>query len=440
MVGKSIFIFEFVSGGGFNKQDIPISLFCEGFGMLNSLIKDFKSLDFEVYTLLDYRINQLSSLLAVNHIIIKKEGNLLNHFEELVERTDYSFIIAPESQNILLELTKIVQKHQKDLLSTNLEGIVIGTSKMKTYDFFQKNKLLTPKTYLIPLKNKQLNLDFIIRKFNEMNKSIVIKPEDGVGAESIYYFETIEQIKEFFHQENSKIDTNRNYILQEYIEGKDISISLINMPGSRNKKSNKSLLLSINSQFVDIKNYNYESEYFGGYTPIENFQQYSNELMEILKEVDFSSFSGYFGIDLIRSDDSKFYFIEINPRLTTSYIGIRNVIIQNPAKLIMDSRLNLLQSKTVSIPFFSIFTRIELTYTKSRFTNKSKESLINELMRRIPEFVTPPISLDDSNQFTCFIATKTEKLHSSKIRIKEIERILQDLNFSIVKQRLTKLM
>ena len=42
IMGKRIFIFEYVSGGGFNKDEIPISLFCEGFGMLVALIKYFK--------------------------------------------------------------------------------------------------------------------------------------------------------------------------------------------------------------------------------------------------------------------------------------------------------------------------------------------------------------------------------------------------------------
>ena len=198
-MGKRIFIFEYVSGGGFNKDEIPISLFCEGFGMLMAIIKDFKSLGYEVCTLLDYRINHLSIFLPSNNrIIVKKNDNFLNHFKILVKSSDYSFVIAPDSGNILFNLTRIVKKYNKFLLSTSLEGIYIGSSKMNTYDFFQKNKLLTPKTYLIPLKKNKLDIGFIIRKFNDLKKTIIIKPEDGVGAESIFLFETKEQIKNFF--------------------------------------------------------------------------------------------------------------------------------------------------------------------------------------------------------------------------------------------------
>lgn len=434
MIGRRVFIFEFVSGGGFNKDDIPVSLFCEGFGMLFSIIKDFKSLNFEIYTLLDYRIQRLSANLIVNKsVIIKKDDDFLNQFENCVKNTDYSFIIAPESDNILFNLSKIVKKHHKILLSTNIEGIKIGSSKMKTHSFFQKNKLLTPKTYLIPFKQRKLDLEFIVQKFDDLKKPIIIKPEDGVGAESIYLFETSKQIKNFFHRFHSKIEINRNYILQEYISGKDLSISLINKAGSLNRKSKNPLLLSINSQYVNIKNSNYNSEYFGGYTPVKEYQRNFVELTKILKNVDFSSFSGYFGIDLIKSEDLNFYFIEINPRLTTSYIGIRNILRQNPAKLILDSKLNLLKPEDIRIQYFSIFTKIEFSYLKSKYNNRSKEELMNKLIELIPEFVTPPISLNGSNQFTCFIATKTEDINSSKKRIQEIKHLLQSLNFRIVK-------
>jgi hypothetical protein len=402
--------------------------------MLISIIKDFKSLGFEVYTLLDYRIHSLSTILPIsNTTIVKKDENFLNHFEILVKDSDYNFIIAPDSENILFNLTQIVKKYNKILLSTDLEGIEIGSSKMNTYEFFQKNKLLTPKTYLIPFKKKELDSDFIVRKFGDLKKPIIIKPEDGVGAESIFLFETKEQINNFFQDFYPKIDKPRNYILQEYIKGKDLSVSLINTLTSLNKRSKKSYILSINSQDVNINNSNYNSEYLGGFTPIINYQQVSLELTKILEQVDFSSFSGYFGIDLIRSEDSNFFFIEINPRLTTSYIGLRNVIDKNPAKLILDSKLGHPTPKEVKVHFTSIYRKLDLVYVKSKLSEQLKLDLINELIRLIPELVTPPVSLSESNQFTCFIATKTEDLTSSKKRLQEIYQLLKTLSFEIVK-------
>ncbi len=434
MIKNKLFVFEYVSGGGFNQIDIPTSLFCEGFGMLKSIITDFKRLDFEISTILDYRIFFLSKYLQADIIkTIDSKENFLRKFKTLVKNSKYVFIIAPESSNILYNLSKIVRNHKKILLSTNLEGIKIGTSKINTYDFFKVNKIVTPKTYLIPYKKNNLDIDFIIQKFYKLKTPIVIKPEDGVGAESIYYFETENQIRTYFQEYMDALDIKRNYIIQQYIEGCDLSASLIGTQFSMNSSIETPIILSINSQAVNLKNSKHESEYFGGHTPIKDAQDICINLKNYIKFPKFSKFTGYFGIDFIRKDDLQLYFIEINPRLTTSYIGLRNVINQNPVKLILNSKLNVTESLKIKYLNFSLFSRIELS-SKDLISNKGLyEGIISKLIKEVPEFVTPPISLNDSNHFSCFIATKTRDLESSRKRFKEITQCLTKLGFKILK-------
>ena len=434
MIKNKLFVFEYVSGGGFNQIDIPTSLFCEGFGMLKSIITDFKRLDFEISTILDYRIFFLSKYLQADIIkTIDSKENFLRKFKTLVKNSKYVFIIAPESSNILYNLSKIVRNHKKILLSTNLEGIKIGTSKINTYDFFKVNKIVTPKTYLIPYKKNNLDIDFIIQKFYKLKTPIVIKPEDGVGAESIYYFETENQIRTYFQEYMDALDIKRNYIIQQYIEGCDLSASLIGTQFSMNSSIKTPIILSINSQVVNLKNSKHESEYFGGHTPIKDAQDICINLKNYIKFPKFSKFTGYFGIDFIRKDDLQLYFIEINPRLTTSYIGLRNVINQNPVKLILNSKLNVTESLKIKYLNFSLFSRIELS-SKDLISNKGLyEGIISKLIKEVPEFVTPPISLNDSNHFSCFIATKTRDLESSRKRFKELTQCLTKLGFKILK-------
>ena len=434
MMKNRIFIFEFVSGGGFNKIKIPITLFCEGYGMLRSIIIDFKFLNFEISTMLDYRIFHLSNFLPVDELsIIRNMDNFLKIFKTKVKESEYTFIIAPESSKILYKLTKIVKKSNRILLSTNLEGIRVGMSKFNTYYFFKGNKTTAPKTYLIPIRKKQLDIDFILQKFNILKKPMIIKPEDGVGAESIYYFETQYQIKHFFQEFKHKVEYGRKYIIQEFIEGKDLSASLIGVPYIMDSQIKNPVLLSINAQNVNIKNSNYNSEYYGGYTPVEDYQKTKNSLSLLLEKINFSEFSGYFGIDFIRTTDSKIYFIEINPRLTTSYIGLRNVINLNPAKLILDSKLNRLKYCEVKSIYHSLFSRIEMDYNEKINNKEISEELSHKTVRKIPEFVTPPISLNNSNHFTCFIATKSKNLSESKERMLEIKRMLKRLGFENIK-------
>ncbi|MFX1314901.1 MAG: ATP-grasp domain-containing protein [Promethearchaeota archaeon] len=429
---NSVFIFEFVSGGGFNQVDIPSSLFCEGFGMLKSLIEDFKLMDFAITTILDYRIYFLSSYLKADKVHkIDAKDNYLKIFKRYIRECKYIFIIAPESSNILYYLTKVAKSSNKVILSVDLEGIKIGSSKIITYNFFKKNKIDTPKTYVIPLKNNNLDLEFMIKKFNDLNRSIIIKPEDGVGAESIYYFERENQIREFFHAISNNFDYNRPYILQEFIEGKDLSLSLIGFSAN----SNFPIILTVNAQDVNIRP---KSEYFGGYTPVENHKEILNDIARTINQINLTKFNGYFGIDLIRKKDKSLYFLEINPRLTTSYVGLRNVINVNPVELILNSKLNLQESVKLKYLNYSIFSRLELVYSGSKLIREIEESTIPKIVDLISEFITPPISLNKSKHFSCFIATKTKDLESSKNRLKEIKNILEKLEFKVLKSRLVK--
>ncbi|MFW9880699.1 MAG: ATP-grasp domain-containing protein [Candidatus Thorarchaeota archaeon] len=434
MKKNTIFIFEFVSGGGFNRYNIPTSLFCEGFGMLRSIVTDFKMLGFEIYTTLDDKIHFLSKYLKADVIRkVEKSDNYVKIFKNLVNICKYVFIIAPETSKILYNLTKIVKSSKKIVLSTNLNGIKYGALKIKTYKFFRDNKIPTPRTYKIPSKKNLLDQNYLIKRFRELNCPILIKPNDGVGAELIHYFNDESQILNYFTNYETILGKNRRYILQEFIEGRDLSISLI---GNYNSSIDP-LILSVNSQNVMIKNS--DSEYLGGYTPLENHKEIIKDLSIIINRIKMIKIEGYFGIDFIRKSNHLLYFIEINPRLTTSYIGIRNVINFNCAELILNSKSNFLKNPEIKFQNYSYFTRIDFFYNKDENFKTLDSELIPKLTEIVPEFVTPPISLNLANFYSSFIATKTKDLISSKNRLREILSTLEKMNFNIIKPKQPKL-
>jgi len=63
-----------------------------------------------------------------------------------------------------------------------------------------------------------------------------------------------------------------------------------------------------------------------------------------------------------------------------------------------------------------------------------EEEISEKFMKEIPEFVTPPISLNESNHYTCFIATKSKNLIESEKRINEIKNKLEQFGFRNIKQ------
>jgi len=438
MINQKIFIFEFVSGGGYNQVDIPSSLFCEGYAMLRTIIEDFKKLGFQITTLLDIRIDFLSQYLKADLIkLVRKNDDYIKIYTDCVKKSAYSFVIAPEFSNILYDLTKIIKDNKKTVLSVDLEGICLGTSKLITYNFFLENKVKTPQTYAIPFK-KKFDLDFVLQKFATLRCPIIIKPEDGVGSESIFYFETKAQIIHFFEDSNEKLDLSRNYILQEYIEGEDLSASIINSVCSKKPETMNLIILSINAQNVKFKDSVNDSIYLGGFTPVADYELLKDSLEKILKNMDLSSFQGYFGLDFIKKADNSIHFIEINPRLTTSYIGIRNILEYNPLEVIFNRDKPSLNLNRLPHQGFSKFNQLELKYVGDETSNEIISTIIPKLMSLIPEIVTPPIALSKSAMdrdllYICFIATKTKDLDSSENRISKIMKIFNDYNFKTIK-------
>ncbi|MFX1498593.1 MAG: ATP-grasp domain-containing protein, partial [Promethearchaeota archaeon] len=252
------------------------------------------------------------------------------------------------------------------------------------------------------------------------------KPEDGVGAEDIYYFDSEEKILETFSKNTPLIDRERTYILQKFVEGKDLSVSLIGCKDSP-------IIIGINAQNVVIKDVNKESRYIGGYTPVENWERLVSKLEKHFNTVEFEPFDSYFGIDFIQQENGALSFIEINPRLTTSYIGIRNTINQNLIEVLMNARNNEFNVDELEFQNFSKYGNLTLKYEGSVCFLDVNEIIIPQILKMIPEIITPPIKIKNIHEdfYSCFIATKTKDILSSETRINEIINIFKKRNFFI---------
>ena len=117
-------------------------------------------------------------------------------------------------------------------------------------------------------------------------------------------------------------DDSQNYIIQKIIKGITGSISAVS-------NSRQMHILSINKQIIDLDDFSYK----GG---IINYNFPDKEKLKALfleVQKTYPQLNGYFGIDFIYADQ-EFYLLEINPRITSSIIGLAEL--GNPAKLILD--------------------------------------------------------------------------------------------------------
>ena len=418
MCSQRIFIFEYISGGGFNNKEIPLSLFSEGFGMLRTIIEDFKALDFEVKIMLDYRITKMANLLNCDYIKeVKRAMNTIYEFKASINDCQNVFIIAPEFSKILYNFTKIAEDMGKTLLSMNTAPILLGSSKFQTYRFFTNSRILTPQTFHIKSVENKFNVEIARKSYNLLQAPAILKPEDGVGAESIYLIKNRGEFEKFVNEQIPYLDGNRDYILQKYIKGTDLSASIIN-------QENRLTLLSINSQKINlIQN---KINYLGGLTPADNSENIKKEIIKLTEHIDLKIFKGYFGIDFIRMPDGKIFIIEINPRLTTSYIGIRNVTKENPMLLLVYPDTDPEEIIDLSYKWISEYYHLKLKYIGS----DDSTDVYGDLFSKIPEIITPPLPLNQEDKiFTCFISTKGRNVKQIQKEKSSILRNLKKLNF-----------
>ena len=87
---------------------------------------------------------------------------------------------------------------------------------------------------------------------------------------------------------------------------------------------------------------------------------------------------------------------------------------------------------------FSEFTQIKLKYDGEYTSGEINILVLPQLINLIPEIITPPIIIEgvDKNQetfYSCFIATKSNDIQSSKHRMSQIAQIFSKFYFRIIK-------
>ena len=90
-------------------------------------------------------------------------------------------------------------------------------------------------------------------------------------------------------------------------------------------------MLSVNLQVFGIKNQRYALQ-----TIQVNYKSDDGRYQKLASQIAqvFPNLFGYVGIDLIENQDACF-ILEINPRLTTSFVGIEKALGINVAELVL---------------------------------------------------------------------------------------------------------
>ncbi|MGR8998407.1 MAG: ATP-grasp domain-containing protein [Gammaproteobacteria bacterium] len=325
-----ILVFEYITGGGFNKQKLPDTLASEGRLMLQALLDNLSGISgIELVVMLDSRINGSISMTGINAVMISPEHNSHEEFARLAQQCDAVWPIAPEFENILQTLCRTVEQLGKILLTSPARAVAIAGNKFNTYQHLKQHHIAT-----VPTRKLRYGCGFIRTK--RMNSQLnhgewMIKPVDGAGCADSYLINNPKDWELMFTQKGQNI-------IQPHIQGKKTSLSCLFRRG-------RAWLLCANLQQFNIINRQYHlAEIIVNYhTDPGAYQNVVDNIAHVFPEL-----WGYVGIDLIETPE-QLLVLEINPRLTTSFAGIYAATGINVAATV----LQLLQGKPKLNPLWN---------------------------------------------------------------------------------------
>lgn len=324
---ENILAFEYFTASGVKDKCI----ISEAEAIIYSLLNDLR--DFKV----DLIVNESFKYLAddfdnVNPIVINQ--SLEKYLKENASNYSRAIFVAAENDNILFDLTKILEENGV-LNYTSLSEACLDTSdKFRLYELLF-GVVPQPRTFKIKIDSKGYWKRAVTNLYKKWQAEdplsklkIIIKPLTGVDCENIAVIDDINNLS--YDLENIFPPESR-VIVQEYIEGEDISVSLIVNEG-------KVIPLTINKQFVRLLED--KVQYVGGKSPYES--NFGKEILDIAvkacKEV--KGLKGFVGVDLrVNSDETDLYnvyLLEINSRFTTPYVGLQKIADFNIVKSIIE--------------------------------------------------------------------------------------------------------
>ncbi len=322
-----IVIYEYLSGGGYAEKPIPPGILAEGFGMLRCLAADFKNAGHEVTVFLDDRVSKLNPPLqahATVPIFYADEPKMF--LPRIAEINDLVYVVAPETDQTLQSLVKLVEATGKASLNCTSNAITAVSDKSLLYGQLQKHGFLIPKTTIM---KKADSLEHVKRTIEKgFLFPVVFKPTDGTSCGGISLVRSRADVEKALNKIKSEFKSDK-FIIQEFISGEPASVSLI-------CNGTKAAVLGLNKQIISLNAPSQDSCYQGGVVPFDNpMKQEAFAVAQKAVEL-FSGLRGYVGVDVILGQNDV-YVLDLNPRLTSSYIGLREVMGVNVGQALVDA-------------------------------------------------------------------------------------------------------
>jgi tyramine---L-glutamate ligase len=310
-----ILVHEYASGGGFAGRDAPASLVREGLAMLTALVADLAAIPgHQIVTTIDPRFT-LDRPAGVEVVPLPPRGAAV--VATLTRSADAVWLVAPETNRCLERLAAKVERTGKTLLGASAAAIRRASDKADLPRRFARHDVPHPWTRVLRAGEDAS------AAAREVGYPLVVKPARGAGCDGVCLARDAHELAgslDIAYQASG----SGPLLLQRYVKGIAASVSLL-------ADGRRAVALAVNAQSVRASR---PFSYHGGATPLDHPQAGRAVDAALRACAAIPGLRGYVGVDLVLTV-SDVVVIEVNPRLTTAYLGVRAALEENVAALVL---------------------------------------------------------------------------------------------------------
>jgi predicted ATP-grasp superfamily ATP-dependent carboligase len=298
-----VLVYEWCCATAREDSSRAVPLAAEGWAMLSAALDDFRRIP------------------GADVVTVLNEGsNEPDAFRTAAADCDYALVIAPEFGGILERRFRWAVEAGATLLGPSPQAVALTADKLALAEHFQRHGVPTPETWELfdPSRKRKRRSDLTVA-YASGSDGLVVKPRYGAGSQDTYLISA---------------DT----IVQPFVAGQPASVSFLIGPRQTIP------LLPASQDISDDGHFHYR----GGSAPLppELAERAVGTARRAVESI--AGLTGYVGVDIILSDDGD-QVIEVNPRLTTSYVGLRVLTPDN----LMERLLQIVRGEPVTEPRWS---------------------------------------------------------------------------------------
>lgn len=262
-------------------------------------------------------------------------------FERLLNEVDAVLVIAPETGGVLADRCRRVAAAGVKSWNCQPQAIDLCGDKLRLGEHLESFNLPTIPTKLADLSKQPCNGTW----------PLVLKPRDGAGSNLTFLVRNGDEWSRAMATFR-RAGLEHNCLLQPYREGRALSIALnISLDGRHIEclpVGEQILMGNLTWSSLNLSDNHFQ--YLGGKIPADISPVDRDAIERVVREAcrTIPGLAGYIGMDLLLTSDRQIVIVEINPRLTTSYVGYRKLYSTPLCRQWLSSEVQLVRNQITS--------------------------------------------------------------------------------------------